>query len=196
MTAETAASAAAFLGLTLLALACGGPRAAGPGRTGPPVRREYHIGTGDVLEVVVWKEPGLTTTAPVRPDGRIAVPLAGDLDAAGRTAAELEGEIAARLAATLTAPIVSVVVKEAHAARVFVLGEVARPGEFPLRGDLTVLQAIALAGGLTEFADHDDIVVLRRASDGRQLRLGFDWGDAMSGRTPFDLAPGDTVVVP
>jgi polysaccharide export outer membrane protein len=166
-----------------------------------PVKRptrpaEYRLAASDVVEVTVWKEPGLSVTLPVRPDGRISVPGAGELVAQGRTARELEREVAARLRRTLIDPVVSVAVKEVNGSRVFVVGEVASPGAFPLRGALSVVQAIALAGGLTEFADGDDIVVLRRAPDGTQVRISFDWDDAVAGGDPVELQPGDTIVVP
>ena len=184
----------------LLSLAA--PAAAGCGGSGthatrripaPPV--EYRLGAEDLVEVNVWKEPGLSTTAPVRPDGKLTVPAIGELRAEGRTTHELEREITTRLASLVTSPIVSVIVKEVRASRVYVLGEVQKPGVFPLNGRLNVLEAIALAGGLTEFADRDDIVVLRRLPDGNEERLGFDYGSASARGGAFALSPGDTVVV-
>jgi polysaccharide export outer membrane protein len=147
-----------------------------------------------VLEISVWKEPQLSTTAPVKPDGKIAVPLAGEVEAAGKTAKELEGELTRRYAERINSPTVSVVVKELNASRVFVLGEVAKPGAYPMHGALTVVQALALAGGLTEFADDDAIVILRRGDKGQQ-RLKLDLDDA-EGSSAVELVPGDTVVVP
>jgi polysaccharide export outer membrane protein len=181
---------------TVLALAgaCGGSTSSAARETRPFAPAEYRIGVEDVLEISVWKEPQLNTTAPVRPDGKISVPLAGEVEAAGRTAKELEAELASRYATRINSPTVSVVVKELNASRVFVLGEVARPGVYPMRGALTVVQALALAGGLTEFADRDDIVILRRAESGQQ-RLKLDLEDAV-GSAAIELAPGDTVVVP
>jgi polysaccharide export outer membrane protein len=181
---------------TVLALAgaCGGSTSSAARETRPFAPAEYRIGVEDVLEISVWKEPQLNTTAPVRPDGKVSVPLAGEVEAAGRTAKELEVELASRYATRINSPTVSVVVKELNASRVFVLGEVARPGVYPMRGALTVVQALALAGGLTEFADRDDIVILRRAESGQQ-RLKLDLEDAV-GSAAIELAPGDTVVVP
>jgi polysaccharide biosynthesis/export protein len=192
---------AALLALATVAVAaivalagCGGgaqtvrnPRPAKP--------QEYRIGVEDLIEVSVWKERDLSTTTPVRPDGRITVPLVGEIKAAGRTAHELEREISAKLGERISAPVVSVGVKEV-AARVFVLGEVARPGVYPLRGSLNLIEALALAGGLTEFADEDDIVVLRRAAkDGERKRISVSYGKAVGGGELFDLQPGDTIVV-
>lgn len=174
---------------------CGGETRASRQAPSPPGDRAYRVGIEDVLAIVVWKEPELSTTVPVRPDGRITVPLAGEIPALGRTTREIEADVAARLAATIASPMVTVVVKELHAGRVYVLGEVARPGMYPMRGRLTVLQALALAGGLTEFADRDDIVVLRPATGGGVRRLRFDYGEAVDGGDALDLEPGDTVVV-
>ncbi len=188
---------AALLALATVAVAalvaCGGSQASRkPAASRPPM--EYRIGVEDVVEVSVWKEPELSTTAPVRPDGRITVPLAGEIKAAGRTAKQLEREIAGKLAERIASPVVSVGVKEVGG-RVFVLGEVARPGVYPLRGALNLLEALALAGGLTEFADPDDIVVLRRAAADGERRIRVSYGDAVGGKALFDLLPGDTVVV-
>ncbi len=130
---------------------------------------------------------------PVRPDGRFSMPLAGEVIAAGRTTHELEGEIKALLSATLSSPQVTVSVKEINAAEIFVLGEVQKPGAYPLRKPLHLLQALALAGGLTEFADHD-IVVLRRQGDAA-VRLTVDYDTSVLGQTPFELSSGDTIVV-
>lgn len=157
--------------------------------------REYRIGAEDVLEIAVWKEPELSRSAPVRPDGYVTVPVAGEIKAAGKTAKQLEQEIAAKLAERITSPVVTVTIKEINSSRVFVLGEVTRPGVYPLRGTMSVLQLLAIAGGLTEFADGDEIVVLRRTSTGEEQKLRFDY-DAAVGGSPFDLEPGDTIVVP
>jgi polysaccharide biosynthesis/export protein len=177
--------------LFVLLLGCGG--SGGSRHTTVPAQPvEYRLGAEDLVEVNVWKEPGLSTTAPVRPDGKISVPVAGELVAEGKTTHQLEKEITVRLKGLVASPIVSVIVKEIHASRIYVVGEVAKPGVYPLRGRLDVLQAIAVAGGLTEFADRDDITVLRRLPDGKEERLGFSYG-ANTGR--LALYPGDTVVV-
>jgi polysaccharide export outer membrane protein len=173
---------------------CGGSTSAAARQARPYTPGEYRIGVEDLLEITVWKEPQLSTTAPVRPDGKVTVPVAGEIQAAGHTARELEGILARRLAERIASPEVTVVVKELNASRVFVLGEVGKPGAYPMRGAMTVVQALALAGGLTEFADRDDIVILRRGDAGAQLKLKLDLSDAYG--APIELAPGDTVVVP
>jgi len=182
------------LAVALLA-GCGSHTSTGLRAPPPQPGSEYRIGVEDVLAINVWREPDLGTTAPVRPDGKVTVPVAGEIQAAGRTANELELELAGKLAHRIQSPVVSVVVKEVNAARVFVLGEVGKPGAYPLRGSMTILQALALAGGLTEFAKKGDIVIVRRAGP-NQTRLQLDYDDALAGDTAIELMPGDTVVVP
>jgi polysaccharide biosynthesis/export protein len=177
------------------AAGCGGSTSAAARETRPFAPNEYRIGVEDVLEIAVWKEPQLSTTAPVRPDGRITVPVVGEVEAAGKTGKELEALLAQKLAQRIASPTVTVVIKELNSSRVFVLGEVAKPGVYPMRGAMTVVQALAIAGGMTEFADRDEIVILRRAGDGGQQKLNVAYADALKG-TPINLVPGDTVVVP
>ncbi len=162
-----------------------------------PPEREYHIGKEDVLEVVVYREPELSRVVPVRPDGKISLPLAGEVDAAGKTPEELQKGIAELLAGWVHEPAVSVLVREINASRVFVLGEVVKPGGFPLRGPMTVVQAIALAGGRTPYAG-DRVTWLRERKDGstEKATLSFDErvkGEAKGG---FWLAGGDVLYVP
>jgi polysaccharide export outer membrane protein len=178
-----------------LAPSCGGSTSRIARDTKPFAPTEYRIGVEDLLEIAVWKEPQLSTTAPVRPDGKITVPLAGEIQAAGKTPQELEKELATRFSARIASPTVSVTVKELNASRVFILGEVAKPGAYPMRTAMTVVQALAIAGGMTEFADKGNIAILRRGGDGGQTRLNVDYGDAVKG-APIELVPGDTVVVP
>jgi polysaccharide export outer membrane protein len=182
------------LGLAATVMGCGGSTSKAAREARPFTPSEYRIGVEDLLEINVWKEPQLSTTAPVRPDGKVTVPVAGEVEAVGRTAKELEVELAQRFAKRIASPEVTVVVKEINASRVFILGEVAKPGAYPMRGALTVVQALALAGGLTEWADSGDIVILRRGDAGAQHKLKLDLSDAYG--TPIELAPGDTVVVP
>jgi len=193
--ARVVGAALLFAALVPLA-ACGGSTSAEVKDTRPFAPKEYTIGVEDVLEIAVWREPELSTTAPVRPDGNVSVPVAGELMAVGRTAHELEDELAKKLAGRIANPTVTVVVKEVNASRVFVLGEVAKPGAYPMRGAMTVVQALALAGGMTEFADKGGIVILRRAGAGAQQRLRLDFNDAVQGQIAIELVPGDTVVVP
>lgn len=158
---------------------------------------EYRIGLDDVLEVAVWRDPDLSRTVPVRPDGKISLPLVGELPAAGKTARELERELALRLAPFIRTPRVSVIVKEINAPRIFVMGQVLHPGAFPLRSPVTILQALAEAGGLAEFADQNSIVLLRHTGESVH-RYSLRYDDLLEGkpeRTVF-LSPGDTLVVP
>ncbi|HYD41182.1 MAG TPA: polysaccharide biosynthesis/export family protein [Anaeromyxobacter sp.] len=162
-----------------------------------PPRGEYRIGKEDVIEVVVFREPELSRVVPVRPDGKISLPLAGEMDAAGKTAAELQGGIAKVLAAYVREPAVSVLVREINASRVFVLGEVVRPGGFPLRGPMTVVQAIAIAGGRTPYAG-DRVVWLREKKDGKTEKATLSFRDLVKGEESGELwlASGDVLYVP
>ena len=153
---------------------------------------EFRLSREDVVEVSVWKEPDLSRTVPVRPDGRITLPLIGDVKAEGLTPAELEDTVQKQLAALVRDPRVTVIVHDVNGQRVYVTGMVGHPGAFPLRNSMNVLQALALAGGLAEFADRDSIRILR--ADGRSLDVGYD--DLVNGKSKVTLGPGDTVVVP
>lgn len=161
------------------------PRAAPPG---------YAIGLADVLRVVVWKEPDLTLDVTVRPDGMITVPLLGDVVAAGRAPGQLAAALVEGLGEFVESPRVTVSVTQASA-RIAVMGEVLRPGEFPLSGRMTVLNALALAGGFREFAKPDAVVIIRED----QTVVPFNYRRVVEGRDVAQnirLAPGDTVVVP
>ncbi|HZS41116.1 MAG TPA: polysaccharide biosynthesis/export family protein [Polyangia bacterium] len=166
--------------------------------TPPPAtpRAEYRIGREDVVTVEVWKDPALSAKVPVRPDGKISLPMIGDVAAEGRTAGELKVEIAERLKPFVEQPVVGVMVSEVNAAKFFVLGEVAHPGAFPVRGEVSVIQALALAGGPTEFANQRSVVVIR-PSQGKQSRYKVDCREVLAGNAPaIALMPGDTVFVP
>lgn len=158
----------------------------------------YRIGREDVLDVSVWRDPDLSRTIPVRPDGFITLPLIGELKAAGKTPNELSAEIKNALAPMVQEPRVSVIVRELHSSRVFVTGEVAQPGAYPLRGTVSVLQAITLAGGFSDFADRDGILVIRNGEGGGQIPVRYsDIVDAAEGsRHDVLLEPGDTIIVP
>lgn len=135
----------------------------------------YLIGKGDILEIVTWKEPDFTREVQVRIDGNISFPLIADIEAAGRTTEEVETEIREQLLEFVTHPVVSVSVKEARSQRYYVMGEVAQPGEYPLNKELSVLQAFALAGGFTEWADRKDIVLIRRDGDReKSISINYD----------------------
>lgn len=160
----------------------------------------YRLNPGDVLEISIWKDEAMQRTVTVLPDGMISYPLAGHINVTGMTAAELEKELTKRLkdGRFYTNPALNVTVVQALGNQVFVLGEVKTPGAFEVKRRLDVMQALSLAGGLTEFADRGDIVVLRRNGVERQT-FRFDYGSAMSGRNPernIVLESGDTVVVP
>jgi polysaccharide export outer membrane protein len=175
--------------LTVTMTGPGDPRAA---------EADYVIGVEDLIQVTVWKNPDLSITAPVRPDGRISLPLIDDVQAAGLTPMKLKDELTRRWKAFLSAPEVSVVVKEVNSFKVYLVGEVARPGELRLKARTRLLQALSLAGGLTGFADRDRIILLRE-SEGGEVRFEVNYKKLISGARPEDnliLRPGDTIVVP
>lgn len=159
----------------------------------------YRIGREDVLDVAVWRDADLSRTLPVRPDGFISLPMVGEMRAEGRTPTELSEEIRASLKAYVQEPRVTVIVREVNSSRVFITGEVSHPGAYPLRGRVSILQAIALAGGFTDFASRDSIVVLRRSGEegGNSIPVSYNELVEDSKRIePLVLRPGDTVVVP
>jgi polysaccharide export outer membrane protein len=167
--------------------------------TPPPqaARSEYIIGREDVIAVEVWKDPTLSAKVPVRPDGNISLPMIGDLRAEGRTANDLKGEITQRLKPMVEQPVVSVMVSEINAAKFYVLGEVAHPGAFAVRGQVSVIQALALAGGPTEWANPRSVVVIRPGKNGKEIRFKVDAKDVLAGNAKaIPLEPGDTVFVP
>jgi polysaccharide export outer membrane protein len=148
--------------------------------------------------VVVWKNEQLTRSVTVRPDGKISLPLVNDIEAAGLTPAKLRDMLVEKLAEYVPSPEVSVLVSKVQSFEVSVIGEVQKPGRFDLRGRTTVLDALALAGGLTEFASRRKITVLRHEGDAT-TRIRFDYDDAISAdeeAQPLVLQPGDIVVVP
>jgi polysaccharide export outer membrane protein len=158
-------------------------------------RPGYTIGLGDVLRVVVWKEPDLTVDATVRLDGMITIPLLGDVAAAGRGPGQLAAALATDLDQFVERPRVTVTVVQASSARVYVVGQMVRPGEFPLSGGLTVLKALALAGGFKDFARPESIVIIRED----QSVIPFNYKRVADGKDASQnivLAAGDTVVVP
>lgn len=175
--------------------AAGGESAAGSGQFD---LNRYIIGPEDVLMISVWREEGLTRQVRVRPDGRISFPLVGEIQAAGRTAPELQAELTKRLQAFVTAPAVSVIIEDINSYKVYVLGEVERPGLLPVKGPVTVLQALALAGGLKPFAKGDRMILVRQ-DEGRTLRVRLNYRDIVLGRNGavnLKLEAGDTLVVP
>ena len=166
------------------------------GRSSEPT--DYLIAAGDILRISVWKEPELTTDVFVRLDGRITVPLVGDVQAAGRTTEQLATEIRTKLRRFVEVPQVTITVSQAVSARVFILGEVTNSGAYPLTGRTTILQALALAGGFREFAKRDRIVVIRDRP-GESKAIPFNFGEVESGKVleqNIVLEAGDTILVP
>lgn len=156
----------------------------------------YVVGPEDLIEVFVWKEPDLSTTVTVRPDGMITLPLAGDLHASGSTPAQLGDEIADRLRQYIDRPLVTVVVKQINSPKISVLGEVRRPGRYLLLQTTSVLDAIAMGGGFTEFASRDYVVVLRKTPSGQQrYRLNVKRMVNDNSSRPFHLTAQDVVYV-
>lgn len=159
---------------------------------------QYILGSEDVIEVSVWKENDLSKTVIIRPDGRISLPLIGDIQAAGLTAEELRGNIEKALMDYVDNPAVSVIVQQINSLKIFIQGEVAHPGTFELRSHTTVLQAISLAGGFTEWAKKDKVAVLRRSGD-KIERIPVNYEKILSGEDLSQnilLKRGDTIVVP
>jgi polysaccharide biosynthesis/export protein len=172
---------------------------AGASTTTKPHDAAYVIGSSDVLSITVWKEPEISRSIPVRPDGRISLPLVGELQAAGRTPLQLEQDISGKLKAYITNPDVNVMVQQINSEKFNVLGRVAKPGSFPLASTTTVLDAIATAGGFQDFAKQKGIYILRSTPGGGQTRLAFNYKDVIKGKhleQNMKLQPGDTVIVP
>lgn len=158
----------------------------------------YIIGAQDVLDISVWKEPELTRSVPVRPDGKISMPLLNDVQAAGRTPLQLGNDITAGLKKFITDPQVTIVVTTINSQRVFILGEVNRAGAYPLLPNMTVLQALSSAGGFTIYASLKKIYVLR-IEDGKQVKHPFNYKDVLAGKATDQnilVKAGDTIVVP
>jgi polysaccharide export outer membrane protein len=159
---------------------------------------EYTIGADDVLNINVWKEAELTRTVPVRPDGKISLPLLNDVQAVGLTPLQLAATITEGLKKFIADPQVTVTVSAVNSRRYYVLGEVGHTGSFPLLRGMTVLQALANAGSFTQFANLKGIYVLRN-EDGKQVKHPFNYKEVIKGNHPeqnIELKPGDTIVVP
>lgn len=169
--------------------------------TGTPVTESqgYLIGPEDLLFISVWQEPELQREVRVRPDGGVSFPLAGNVDVAGKTVEEVTAIITERVQKYIPAAVVTVSVQEVAGYRIFVIGQVNAPGKFTLGSYVDVVQALTLAGGLTPFANSDNITIRRRTSDGREIVMPFDYGDVQSGDDEGQnvvLQSGDVVVVP
>jgi polysaccharide export outer membrane protein len=173
-------------------------RSATPAAPAVPSAPEYRIARGDKLRIEVYKDTYLSQSVQVRPDGRITLPLAGDMAAEGLTSIELRDRISGLLKEYVANPVVTVIVVETVDPVVYVMGEVNQPGSIPMRGPMTVLQALAVAGGFKEFADQKSIRILRRAANGTTAAtIPFNYKDAIKpDAVVVYLQPGDTVVVP
>jgi len=165
---------------------------------GPAFSDEYRLGPGDKLRIEVYKDAQLSQSVQVRPDGKITLPLVGDVEATGNTPIELRDTITRSLKEFVTNPTVTVIVVEALASKVYVMGEVTHPGTMELHGPTTILQALAMAGGFKEYANTKDVKVLRPNGDrGNIQTLKFNYKDVLNGDArPFYLRSGDTVIVP
>ena len=202
-------------GVICLALSLGLWAQATPGATPPapstqatqntdPTASKAHdntfvIGNDDVLAINVWKEPDISRSIPVRSDGKISLPLVGEVQATGQTPLKLEQEIASRLKSYIGEPEVTVIVQQINSQKFNILGQVTRPGSYPIANAATVLDAIAVAGGFRDFAKQKSIYILRQNADGTQARLRFNYKEVVKGDNPaqnIKLQPRDTIVVP
>jgi polysaccharide biosynthesis/export protein len=192
------------LGTAALLLTLLTPDAVGQARPAPPpdsaaeAPDAYMIGAEDVIEISVWKEDGLKKELLVRPDGGISFPLVGDLQAAGKTAAQLQSEIVARLTKFIPDPVVNVAVLKIASNKIYVLGKVNKPGEYLTGRNIDVLQALSMAGGLTPFAAEDRIKIVRKEA-GRDIVFPFAYGKVKSGTAleqNVQLKRGDVIIVP
>lgn len=164
------------------------------------VTTDYILGPEDVLEITVWRNTDLSKTVTVRPDGKISLPLIGDVSAVGRTTVQLAEEISIKLKEYKENPQVSILVREVNSYSIYVLGEVARPGKFPLKSKTTLLQAITVAGGFTSTAARNKIVVFRFTKEGGgQAKLKASYDDIVlrdGSNQNIEMKPGDQIVVP
>jgi polysaccharide export outer membrane protein len=160
---------------------------------------KFIIGNDDVLAINVWKETELSRSVPVRSDGKISLPLVGEVQASGETPRQLEQAIAQKLKNYISEPEVTVIVQQINSQKFNILGQVVRPGSYPLTNSITVLDAIAVAGGFRDFAKKKSIYILRQKPDGGQSRITFNYKDVIKGKSAeqnVKLQPRDTVVVP
>jgi len=165
---------------------------------GPAVPADYVIGPEDVLSIVFWREKDLSADVVVRPDGKISLPLLKDVQAAGLSPEQLTDALVKAAAKYVSQPNATVMVKEINSRKVFVVGQVAKPGTFPLAGDMTVLQVIALAGDVLEYAKSTKITIVRQEG-GEERRFKFNYRDVLKGKDTAQnirLKPGDTIIVP
>ncbi|MGD0987971.1 MAG: polysaccharide biosynthesis/export family protein [Candidatus Sulfotelmatobacter sp.] len=195
----------ALLALVLVLCASGfaaaqspAPAPADSNSASKPHDDSFVIGNDDVLAINVWKEPDISRSIPVRSDGKISLPLVGEVQAAGMTPAKLEKEIAVRLKNYISEPEVTVMVQQVNSQKFNILGQVVKPGSYMIANSTTVLDAIALAGGFRDFAKKKSIYVLRQGPTG-ESRIPFNYKDVSQGRNMAQnvkLEPGDTIIVP
>jgi polysaccharide biosynthesis/export protein len=173
----------------------GAPGAGLPQGQLPPNSDKYIIGPEDVLYIQVWKEEALSQTVMVRTDGKISLPLIDDVQAAGLTPLKLKEVLAEKFKAYVDNPLVTVIVREAKSFKVFISGQVAKPGVFSLVGEATFLQMIAMAGGFTEWANQRKVLLIRR-ENGREVRMTINYKKIVDGEAENILVkPGDTIIV-
>ena len=159
----------------------------------------YVIGNGDLLAISVWKEAELTRSIPVRSDGKISMPLVGEIQAAGLTPLDLERTISEKLKSFVTTPEVTVVVEQINSKKFNIMGQIGRPGSYSLSVASTIMDAIAAAGGFRDFAKKGSVYILRQSPDGTQTRINFNYKDFIKGKHPeqnIKLEPRDTIIVP
>jgi polysaccharide biosynthesis/export protein len=164
-----------------------------------PHDENFIIGNNDMLAISVWKEPELTKSVPVRSDGKISMPLVGEIQATGRTPLQLEQDITAKLKNFITTPEVTVIVQQVNSRKYNLLGEIVKPGSYPLVTTTTIMDAIAAAGGFRDFAKKTGVYVLRKNPDGSEIRLKFNYKDFIKGKNSsqnFKIEPNDTIIVP
>jgi polysaccharide export outer membrane protein len=175
-----------------------GANGAPPATASKPHDDTFVIGNDDVLAINVWKEPDISRSIPVRSDGKISLPLVGEVQAAGQTPAALEKEIAGKLKNYISEPEVTVMVQQVNSQKFNILGQVVRPGAYVIANSPTVLDAIALAGGFRDFAKQKSIYVLRQTATG-ETRLSFNYKEVVQGKNMAQnvkLQPRDTIIVP
>jgi polysaccharide biosynthesis/export protein len=188
-----------YSGFLVLIILLGLVVSTGPAFAQAPVQdSSYKIGPNDILNIFVWKEADLTRDVTVMPDGKITYPLIGEITAQGQTASELKKAITDKLQNFVTAPEVTVIVRESRSQVIYTVGKLTRPGPYPLAPGMTVMQALSAAGGFTEWADTKNIIIVRREG-GKETQLRFNYKEFTSGEKLEQnilLKPGDTIVVP
>jgi polysaccharide export outer membrane protein len=167
--------------------------------TSKPHDASYIIGNDDLLAISVWKEPDLTKSIPVRSDGKISLPLVGEMQATGKTPLQLEQQIETKLKDFITTPEVTVIVEQINSKKFNILGEIAKPGSYSIAMAPTIMDAIALAGGFRDFAKKTGVYVLRKGPNGSESRINFNYKDFIKGKNPdqnVKIEPNDTIIVP